>query len=42
MIGAPNYFQDVIIAPAVQTTRVAAASSWQYDPLTGVWWRTLQ
>ncbi len=36
MIGAPNYSQEVIIAPA------ARSSSWQYDPLTGGWWRTLQ
>jgi len=32
MIGAPNYFQEVIIAPA---------NPWHYDPVTGVWSRTL-
>jgi hypothetical protein len=37
MIGAPNYSQEVIIAPAVRS----ASSPWQYDPLTGGWWRTL-
>jgi hypothetical protein len=42
MIGAPNYSQEVIIAPAVQTTLATVASPWQYDPLTGVWWRTMQ
>ncbi len=41
MIGAPNYFQDIIIAPAVRSTVVSAGSPWQYDPLTGGWWRTL-
>jgi hypothetical protein len=41
MIGAPNYSQEVIIAPAVRTNLVTAASPWQYDPLTGVWSRTL-
>jgi hypothetical protein len=39
-VGAPNYFQEVIIAPAVQNT-VVAANPWQYDPLTGSWFRTL-
>jgi len=38
MIGAPNYFQDIVIAPAVHTVSTA---NWQYDPSTGVWWRTL-
>ncbi len=37
MIGAPSYFQEVIIAPAVRS----AGNPWQYDPLTGGWWRTL-
>jgi hypothetical protein len=42
MIGAPNYFQEIIIAPAVRTAVVNAGSPWQYDPATGGWWRTLK
>jgi hypothetical protein len=40
MIGAPNYSQEVIIAPAVRNT--VASGQWQYNPITNVWWRTLQ
>ena len=36
MIGAPNYSQEVVVAPAMRN------SAWQYDPVTNVWWRTLQ
>jgi len=42
MIGAPNYSQEVIIAPAIRTNMASAGSPWQYNPATGVWWRTLQ
>ncbi|MGO9110536.1 MAG: hypothetical protein ACLP9L_15040 [Thermoguttaceae bacterium] len=42
MIGAPNYFQDIVIAPAVRSTVASGGSPWQYDPITGGWWRTLQ
>ena len=41
MIGAPAYVQDVIIAPAVRSS-VASAGQWNYDPVTGGWWRTVQ
>jgi hypothetical protein len=34
-IGAPNYHQVVIVAPA-------PADDWHYDPLTGSWWRTVR
>lgn len=38
MIGVPNYSQEIIIAPAVRSTVV---NPWQYDAVTGVWWRNL-
>jgi hypothetical protein len=38
MIGAPSYFQEIIIAPIASNVATAA---WHYDPTTGVWWRTL-
>ena len=41
MIGAPNYFQDILIAPAVRSTVTSAGSPWQYDPVRAVWWRDL-
>ena len=41
MIGAPNYFQEIVIAPAVRSSVVSTGSPWQYDPATRVWWRTL-
>ncbi len=37
MIGAPNYIQDIVIAPAVRST----VGAWLYDPATGTYWRTL-
>jgi polyhydroxyalkanoate synthesis regulator phasin len=30
MLGAPNYFQDIVIAPAVQTNAANVGGPWQY------------
>ena len=43
MIGAPNYYQDIVIAPAVLSEYGGRCSAdWQYDPVKGVWWRSLR
>ena len=41
MVGAPNYVQDIVIAPAVRKTPVSDDRPWQYDPFTGIFWRPL-
>jgi hypothetical protein len=39
-IGAPNYSQEVIVAPAMNRVSIVA-SQWHFDSLTGGYWRTV-
>lgn len=40
MIGAPSYYQEIIIAPIA--SNVVTSITWHYDPATGAWWQTVQ
>jgi len=41
-IGAPNYKQEIIIRAAPQNPLNPPATSWQYDPITGGYYRVTQ